>query len=272
MMERNERKHLLIVSALLIILLVVFASHAEGTILTTEGYHNGGSCLISSEQWYESGTNLMQFGAVNGTYNYGAATTKALTLGRSGYMRQSDSGDGFYGQFDISTEGMLNAFDTGAMVDIMSYKPESACDQDGFLDGVSNGSPGRYPASQSVDYLSGTMSSGPGTRYQSTQSVDETTLTYDYQVNTPVGYHMTNLMGSYKSGKSKNESTLNFDYGVHEFTMSSANESAPLDSAFSYSWNGYIEPEEEEPYTMTSISAARLDEFVNQTVNQTAEE
>jgi len=43
-------------------------------ILTTTFEHNGGSSCINTDHSYESAIDLMRFGIVNGSYEYGGAS------------------------------------------------------------------------------------------------------------------------------------------------------------------------------------------------------
>jgi len=258
----------LIASGLILVLTAVLLSAVvDASIYTKQGYSNGGPSSGGFEQWSTTGSNVMKFGTVNTSENYQAASTRFVSLGKTGYKQEIESGDTYYGDIDISNAHMLNIFDTGAMADYQANIPESICDPDGFL--LDNGTPGQYPSSQSVEFLSGVMATG-SSRYVSSTEIVDTSVTHAAQSQAEEGYYYMDLKGDLKVGFDKNSSVPNLAYGVHDHIVSRSNETAKLAAGFEYGWNGYEVEEEEETYTVTSISANRLDEYVNET-NQTAE-
>jgi len=265
---RLMRNNYLILAGLILVLTaVVLSATVEGSIYQKKGYSNGGPSSGSLQQWSTEGSNVMRFGTVNTSENYQAASYQFTTLGKTGYAIETESGDSYSGSIDISSTGMLNLFETGAMADYQANVPDSICDQNGFL--VGDNSSGQYPSSQSVEYLAGTMASG-SSRYKSGTGIADTTVIHEATAAADNGYYYMDLKGDLKVGFDKNSSVPNLAYGVHDHIVSRSNETAKLAAGFEYGWNGYEVEEEEETYTVTSISSGRLDEYVNET-NQTAE-
>ncbi len=259
----------LIATGLVLILIALILSHVvNADIYESQGYSNGGDSSGCFQQWGTTGSNIMKFGTVNDSENYHAASYQFTTLGKSGYAKQITSGETFSSTMDISASHMLNYFETGAMADYQANVPDSICDTD--LGDIGTGPSGKYPSSQSVDYLTGIMATN-SSRYQSSIEIAGTTLTHDITATSKDGYYYNDLKGYLKAGFDKNSSDLSLAYGVHDHTVTRSNETAPLNVGFDYSWNGYeiVEPEE-ETYTVSSISSERLEKFVNAT-NTTAE-
>jgi hypothetical protein len=183
----------------------------------------------------------MRFGTVNDSYLYNGKSQTILTLGRSGIQKTDTT--------KVETLGMLNAFDTAGMFSTQTNEPESICDSNGFL--LENGTPGRFPETQTVEGMWGMMGSGPGTSYESKVVVDDTTVAASIVGTSPNGYLFEDVKGSIKSGLDKNSSIMQYSYSRHDHALTRLDEAESPSGAMDWVWD--VEPVNETVVNNTTV-------------------
>ena len=116
-----------IIGSLLFCLLICSISDA---VISSSVYANGGSIIVNTDESWETSDNLMRFGTVNDSYEYGGKSQTIVSLGRTGIMKTDST--------KVETLGMLNAFDSAGMFSTQTNIPESMCDQSNFIAGYGN--------------------------------------------------------------------------------------------------------------------------------------
>lgn len=233
-----------IIGSLLFCLLICSISDA---VISSSVYANGGSIIINTDESWETSNNLMRFGTVNDSYEYGGKSQTIVSLGRTGIMKTDST--------KVETLGMLNAFDSAGMFSTQTNIPESMCDQSNFIAGYGNNqSSSRYPETQTVEGLWGLMGSGPGTTYESRVEVQGKTVGVSIKGTTPSGYLYEDVKGSLKSGLDTNSSTLQYSYSRHDHGVLNSDTNKSLDGGFDWLWD------------------TETDEIVNETIIEAGEE
>ena len=234
-------------TALLFCLLICsLPSHA---VISSTMYSNGGSVIVNTDESWETSDNLMRFGTVNDSYQYGGKSQTIVSLGRTGIQKTEST--------RVETLGMLNAFDSAGMFATQTNIPESICDQSNFIAGYGNQSSSRYPETQTVEGLWGLMGSGPGTTYESQIEVVGTVVGVSVQGTSPQGYLYEDVKGSLKAGLDKNSSALQYSYSRHDHGLLTSDENKPLDAGFDWLWD-----------TTTEEIVNGTDEAVNETAEE----
>jgi len=214
-------------TALLFCLIICsLPSHA---VISSTMYSNGGSIVVNTDESWETSDNLMRFGTVNDSYQYGGKSQTIVSLGRTGIMKTDST--------KVETLGMLNAFDSAGMFSTQTNIPESMCDQSNFIAGYGNQSSSRYPETQTVEGLWGLMGSGPGTTYESQIEVVGTVVGVSVQGTSPQGYLYEDVIGSLKAGLDKNSSALQYSYSRHDHGLLTSDENKSLDGGFDWLWD-----------------------------------
>jgi len=214
-------------AALLFVLLICsLPSHA---VVSSTVFSNGGSIIINTDESWETSDNLMRFGTVNDSYEYGGKSQTIVSLGRTGIMKQDST--------KVETLGMLNAFDSAGMFATQTNIPESICDQANFIAGYGNQNTSRYPETQTVEGVWGLMGSGPGTTYESQVEIAGTVVGVSVKGTSPSGYLYEDVKGSIKAGLDKNESTLQYSYSRHDHGLLHSDENKSLDGGFDWLWD-----------------------------------
>ena len=236
-----------IIGSLLFCLLICSISDA---VISSSVYANGGSIIVNTDESWETSNNLMRFGTVNDSYQYGGKSQTILSLGRTGIQKTEST--------KVETLGMLNAFDTVGMFSTQSNIPETICDQANFIAGYGdNGSDSRYPETQTVEGLWGLMGSGPGTTYESQVEIAGTVVGVSVKGTTETGYLYEDVKGSIKAGFDKNDSTLQYSYNRHDHGLLSSHENKSLDAGFDWLWD-----------TSADELVNETDELVNNTTGE----
>lgn len=236
----------IITAVLFCVVLCALPAHA---VISSSVYSNGGSIIINTDESLETSNNLMRFGTTNDSYQYGGKSQTILTLGRSGIQKTDST--------KVETLGMLNAFDTAGMFSTQTNVPETICDENGYL--ISNGTDSsRYPETQTVEGMWGTMASGPGTSYESQIVVDETLVAASVVGTSPNGYLFEDVKGSIKSGLDKNQSLLQRSYSRHDHALVRLDEAEDPSGAIDWLWD--------------TTTEEIVNESANETVNETVEE
>lgn len=233
-----------IIGSLLFCLLICSISDA---VISSSVYANGGSIIVNTDESWETSDNLMRFGTVNDSYEYGGKSQTIVSLGRTGIIKTDST--------KVETLGMLNAFDSAGMFSTQTNIPESMCDQSNFIAGYGNNqSSSRYPETQTVEGLWGLMGSGPGTTYESQVEVQGKTVGVSVKGTTPSGYLYEDVKGSLKSGLDTNSSTLQYSYSRHDHAVLNSDTNKSLDGGFDWLWD------------------TETDEIVNETIIEAGEE
>jgi len=209
-------------------------------------YSNGGSVIVNTDESWETSNNLLRFGTVNDSYEYGGKSQTIVSLGRTGIMKQDST--------KVETLGMLNAFDSAGMFSTQTNVPETICDASDFIAGYGGSNESRYPETQTVEGLWGLMGSGPGTTYESQVEVQGKTVGVSAKGTTPSGYLYEDVKGSLKSGLDKNSSTLQYSYSRHDHAVLNSDANKSLDGGFDWLWD------------------TETEEIVNETVIEASEE
>ena len=212
-----------------LIFCLILCSLPTGAIITSSVYANGGSIIVNTDESWETSDNLMRFGTVNDSYEYGGKSQTIVSLGRTGIMKTDST--------RVETLGMLNAFDSAGMFSTQTNIPESMCDQSNFIAGYGNQSSSRYPETQTVEGLWGLMGSGPGTTYESQVEVNGKVVGVSVQGTTTQGYLYEDVKGSLKSGLDVNSSTLQYSYSRHDHGVLTSDENKTLDAGFDWLWD-----------------------------------
>ena len=215
-------------------------------VISSSVYANGGSIIVNTDESWETSDNLMRFGTVNDSYEYGGKSQTIVSLGRTGIMKTDST--------RVETLGMLNAFDSAGMFSTQTNIPESMCDQSNFIAGYGNENSSRYPETQTVEGLWGIMGSGPGTTYESQVTTAGTVVGVSVKGTTPSGYLYEDVKGSIKSGLDKNSSLMQYSYSRHDHGVLTSDTNKSLDGGFDWLWD------------------TEIDEIVNETVIEASEE
>lgn len=214
-------------TALLFCLLICsLPSHA---VISSTMYSNGGSVIVNTDESWETSNNLLRFGTVNDSYEYGGKSQTIVSLGRTGIMKQDST--------KVETLGMLNAFDSAGMFSTQTNVPETICDASDFIAGYGGSNESRYPETQTVEGLWGLMGSGPGTTYESQVEVNDKVVGVSVKGTTPSGYLYEDVKGSLKSGLDVNSSTLQYSYSRHDHGLLTSDENKSLDGGFDWLWD-----------------------------------
>lgn len=221
-------KYIAAVFASLLFCLIICSLPSHAVISSTM-YSNGGSIIINTDESWETSNNLLRFGTVNDSYEYGGKSQTIVSLGRTGIMKQDST--------KVETLGMLNAFDSAGMFSTQTNIPESMCDSTNFLAGYGNQSSSRYPETQTVEGLWGLMGSGPGTTYESQVEVQGKTVGVSVKGTTPSGYLYEDVKGSLKSGLDVNSSTMQYSYSRHDHGLLTSDDNKSLDAGFDWLWD-----------------------------------
>lgn len=209
-----------------VLLICSLPSHA---VISSTMYSNGGSIIVNTDESWETSDNLMRFGTVNDSYEYGGKSQTIVSLGRTGIMKTDST--------RVETLGMLSAFDSAGMFSTQTNIPESMCDQSNFIAGYGNQSSSRYPETQTVEGLWGLMGSGPGTTYESQVEVNGWVVGVSVKGTTPSGYLYEDVKGSLKSGLDKNSSLMQYSYSRHDHGVLTSDENKTLDAGFDWLWD-----------------------------------
>ena len=215
-----------IISFLLFYLLICSISDA---VVSSSIFSNGGSIVVNVDESWETSNNLMRFGTVNDSYQYGGKSQTIISLGRTGIMKQDST--------KVETLGMLNAFDSAGMFGTQTNIPESICDQSNFIAGYGNQSSSRLPETQTVEGLWGLMGSGPGTTYESQVTTAGTVVGVSVKGTTTSGYLYEDVKGSIKSGLDKNSSLMQYSYSRHDHGVLTSDTNKSLDGGFDWLWD-----------------------------------
>lgn len=226
----------------------------------------------------DGGLNWPTFGANNtgSPYTYDGSQTSVLTLGRSSMKRESkidQTSSNFYAaQGTVAGDYMINAEDTAGMLNIQPNEPEQMCDSEGFLAG--SGATGSYPVSESYEGKTGVIIHGGGV-YESEVGLNDgdVHLSGASDIVTK-GYLYGNVHSTSMKGFDKNSTGLNavttedinykggtaaIDGKEEEFHGYFTNDYATVTTAY----DELIEElEEKQESTITSISADRVNESV----------
>ena len=235
-------KYIALVFASLIFSLILCS--ISDAVISSSAYANGGSIIVNTDESWETSDNLMRFGTVNDSYEYGGKSQTIVSLGRTGIMKTDST--------KVETLGMLNAFDSAGMFSTQTNVPESMCDQSNFLSGYGNQSSSRLPETQTVEGLWGLMGSGHGTTYESQVEVQGKTVGVSVKGTTPSGYLYEDVKGSLKSGLDTNSSTLQYSYSRHDHAVLNSDANKSLDGGFDWLWD----TETEEIVNETIIEAS----------------
>jgi len=238
-------KYIAIIFAPLLFCLIICSLPGQA-VISSSVYANGGSIIVNTDESWETSDNLMRFGTVNDSYEYGGKSQTIVSLGRTGIMKTDST--------KVETLGMLNAFDSAGMFSTQTNIPESMCDQSNFLSGYGNQSSSRLPETQTVEGLWGLMGSGPGTTYESQVEVQGKAVGVSAKGTTPSGYLYEDVKGSLKSGLDKNSSTLQYSYSRHDHAVLNSDANKSLDGGFDWLWD------------------TETEEIVNETVIEASEE
>ncbi len=196
-------KYIAAVFAALLFVLIICSLPSHAVISSTM-YSNGGSVIVNTDESWETSNNLLRFGTVNDSYEYGGKSQTIVSLGRTGIMKQDST--------KVETLGMLNAFDSAGMFSTQTNVPETICDASDFIAGYGGSNESRYPETQTVEGLWGLMGSGPGTTYESQVEIAGTVVGVSVKGTSPSGYLYEDVKGSIKAGLDKNESTLQYSH------------------------------------------------------------
>jgi len=237
-------KYIAFVFASLVFCLILCS--ISDAVISSSVYANGGSIIINTDESWETSNNLMRFGTVNDSYEYGGKSQTIVSLGRTGIMKSDST--------RVETLGMLNAFDSAGMFSTQTNIPESMCDQSNFIAGYGNQSSSRYPETQTVEGLWGLMGSGPGTTYESQVEVNDKVVGVSVKGTTPQGYLYEDVKGDLKSGLDTNSSTLQYSYSRHDHAVLNSDANKSLDGGFDWLWD------------------TETEEIVNETVIEASEE
>ncbi|OQA53518.1 MAG: hypothetical protein BWY45_03017 [Euryarchaeota archaeon ADurb.Bin294] len=237
-------KYIAFVFASLVFCLILCS--ISDAVISSSVYANGGSIIVNTDESWETSNNLMRFGTVNDSYEYGGKSQTIVSLGRTGIMKSDST--------RVETLGMLNAFDSAGMFSTQTNIPESMCDQSNFIAGYGNQSSSRYPETQTVEGLWGLMGSGPGTTYESQVEVNDKVVGVSVKGTTPQGYLYEDVKGSLKSGLDVNSSTLQYSYSRHDRAVLNSDANKSLDGGFDWLWD------------------TETEEIVNETVIEASEE
>jgi len=238
-------KYIAIIFAPLLFCLIICSLPGQA-VISSSVYANGGSIIVNTDESWETSDNLMRFGTVNDSYEYGGKSQTIVSLGRTGIMKTDST--------KVETLGMLNAFDSAGMFSTQTNIPESMCDQSNFIAGYGNQSSSRYPETQTVEGLWGLMGSGPGTTYESQVEVQGKVIGVSVKGTTPQGYLYEDVKGDLKSGLDTNSSTLQYSYSRHDHAVLNSDTNKSLDGGFDWLWD------------------TEIDEIVNETVIEASEE
>lgn len=227
-------------------LIIISVCVGETTIST---YFNGEECSLRNVQDSEHSTNLMRFGVTNGSYEYSAAEVNALTTGQSGYSFSTRTGGTYNSSLFLQSMGAINAWNNGAVASDQTNAPSSLC-EDGTLSipNTTNSTPnsttvsGKYPISQSADYMIGTMSNrGEETPAQYTSDVtqDGADISIKYTVDAARGYNYEDFNSEIHAGNNKNNKIMQFSQSTRHHAVGSTHQGTPLEAGGILEFTGY---------------------------------
>lgn len=216
-------------------------------------------------------------------YTYDGSQSSIITNSQtavSDKLRLDQSSSNNYAkQLSMGTNGMGIAEDTVGMMNIQPNEPESQCDRDGFLAG-GEGS-GSYPVSESLEGKTGAVFHNGGV-YSSEVGLDDATVHLKgdtYATNHAIAY--TDMIITSKKGFDKSSDNQNTETFVHTHEkaatadlINGTEQDLEYNRTIDYTSavNNFNEVLETVIQTKTEgISEERLEEFINETVNQTAE-
>ena len=78
-------KYIALVFASLIFCLILCS--ISDAVISSSVYANGGSIIVNTDESWETSDNLMRFGTVNDSYEYGGKSQTIVSLGRTGIMK-----------------------------------------------------------------------------------------------------------------------------------------------------------------------------------------
>jgi hypothetical protein len=249
---------------------------------------NGGKTIISHVTSIETtnGVGLKSFGSnfVNGSYSYQGSDTKILTNGQTGISRDaSTTGQMIAADTTVKTAGQMNAFISTGVVRDQANIPAVLCDSNDVLAGGASDS-GKYPSHQDASGLYGVMASGKDGKiatYKSSTTVSDTTMAASNTIDFPVGYYYDNTLVDVRLGFDKNTTGLNFASSEHVHNVVADNET--LGGAFGIAElvfdDSTVIAEDDtinenitvSNQTYEGASTERLDDYTNETTNQTEE-
>ncbi len=225
-----------ILSILLSILIIGSSSSA---LLQTSATHNGGSSCINVERSYETATNLMRFGTTNGTYEYGGSSTSIISLGRTGYTHESESGNGIISSTSVESTGMLNTWDTAGQFSTQSYQPETPCESGNIEGNITgeNETSERYPETSTAEaQMMGTGTNGYS-KYESATVIRGKALALSASMKGAESSLIGDIKASTKRGFNSSEGTLNFAYSAHDHLVGYSDPNVGQDDTFNFIWN-----------------------------------
>lgn len=258
---------------------------------TTSIYASGGSMTYShtvSMERGDNGLNWPAFGANNtgSPYTYDGSQTSVVTLGRTSMKRDAKidhtSGNFYAAEGSVAGDYMINAEDTAGMLNIQPNEPEQMCDSEGFLAGT--GATGSYPISESYEGKTGVIIHGGGV-YESEIGLNDgdVHLSGASDIATK-GYlygnvHTTSMKGFDKNSTGLNAVTTEDINFIGRTAINGTEEEfhgyfTKDYKTFTDSYDDLIEDiEKKDSTTITSISAERINETVNEsTINETVNE
>lgn len=231
--------------SLLIVLSLAGFVIGEATIST---YFNGEECSLTNIQDSEKSTNLMRFGVTNGSYEYSAAEVNFLTSGPSGYSFSTRTGGSYNSSLILQSMGAINAWNNGATASDQTNAPSNIC-EDGTLalpdlNNSTNSTivSGKYPISQSADYLIGTMSNGgvdTPAQYTSDVTQDGADITIKYTVDAARGYNYEDFKSQIHAGNNKNNKIMQFSQETRHHAVGSTHQGTPLEAGGILQFTGY---------------------------------
>ena len=198
----------------------------------------------------------MRFGTVNGTYQYGGASTNLITLGRTGISHQSESGNGILSSTSAESLGMISVMDSAGMFITQSYNPSTPCEQDNFVPGGNNSTELRYPETQTAEGRLFTTGTNGYSKYQSATAISGNTLALSGSMEGKQSSLIGDLIGSAKQGFDANSSTLNYNYQAHDHLVGYSDPETGQDDAINFLWSDF------------SVNATLGEEVTNNTTSE----
>lgn len=252
------------------ILSVIVASTVASAGFTTEIYGKGTitSKTIAST---EGGTNLLQFGKTEGTYNQIAGSSSVITTGLSVIDKTVDSDNGIYINTVAQSLGQISAHDSVGMLDSMSNIPKTLCDPSLAVADSSQSPKIQYPSYQNVEGQVGLMATTG--KYQSSASLDGTDV--DLRASSYFegpGRAYGDFRGLIEQGVDENSSTLNFESIGRSHDANVGNGSFAVNTSINYKWVFGKDVEElitENSTDRDSNLTERIDSAVNSTNERT---
>ena len=177
---------------------------------------------------YEVATNLMRFGQVNGTYQYGGEETSIITLGRTGISHSSQAANGIISSTNAESLGLISTRDSTGLFTTQSYQAATPCEQDNFVPGGNNSTEERFPETTTAEgVILGTGTDGYNV-YSSSKAISGKTLAQSASLVSTQG-SKSSLIGdikqSRKVGFNSSTNDLNFDQQTHDHVIGYSDES-----------------------------------------------